>query len=119
MKGLFGISSNRFLFYFFVFLGAFLLRLCYGLCSPFWGADEKQIYLLGLKYYTTGDFPFYGPECRLYAISNPWRIAGHLGRFAFVPIADSRSAFHFAQFVKHFCIVAICLLSIQTDSKAE
>lgn len=62
MKGLFGIFSNHFFFYFFVFLGAFLLRLCYGLCSPFWGTDEKQIYLLGLKYYTTGDFPYYGPD---------------------------------------------------------
>jgi len=43
-------------------LFAFLARLAYGLCSPFWGVDEKQIYLLGLKYYVTGNFPYYGPD---------------------------------------------------------
>ncbi|MEJ7576536.1 MAG: hypothetical protein WKF74_06000 [Pyrinomonadaceae bacterium] len=34
----------------------------YGLCSEFWFSDEKQIYLSGLKFYTTGDWPYYGPH---------------------------------------------------------
>jgi hypothetical protein len=40
----------------------FLFRLGFGLCSNFWGDDEKQIYLLGLKFYTTGLWPYFGPD---------------------------------------------------------
>jgi hypothetical protein len=39
----------------------FLYRLGYGLCSEFWADDEKQVYLIGLKYYTTGQWPYFGP----------------------------------------------------------
>jgi hypothetical protein len=46
-----------------VFLAlAFVLRLAFGLAYDFWGDDEFQIYLIGLKYYTTGAWPFYGPD---------------------------------------------------------
>ncbi len=62
MKGFHGIFQKPTLRYVLIFLIAFLARLGYGLCSPFWGTDEKQVYLLGLKYYTTGDFPYYGPD---------------------------------------------------------
>lgn len=49
--------------YLFVFLcGAFLFRLVFGLCSEFWYEDELQIYLLGLKFYATGAWPFFGPD---------------------------------------------------------
>ena len=40
----------------------FALRLVFGLAYDFWGDDEFQIYLIGLKYYTTGAWPFYGPD---------------------------------------------------------
>ncbi|HOY31162.1 MAG TPA: hypothetical protein PKW80_04720 [Bacteroidales bacterium] len=40
----------------------FLLRLAYGLCSEFWFPDELQVYLIGLKYYATGNFPYFGPD---------------------------------------------------------
>ncbi|MBL7998850.1 MAG: hypothetical protein JNL32_09455, partial [Candidatus Kapabacteria bacterium] len=44
-------------------LGAlFLFRLWYGVHSEFWFEDERQIYLIGLKYYTTGAYPVYGPD---------------------------------------------------------
>ena len=39
----------------------FLFRLAFGLCSEFW-EDERQIYLLGLKYYATGAWPYFGPD---------------------------------------------------------
>lgn len=42
--------------------GLFLFRVIYGLCSEFWFDDELQIYLIGLRYYTTGIWPFYGPD---------------------------------------------------------
>lgn len=37
-------------------------RMAFGLCSEFWFPDELQIYLLGLKWYTTGAWPYYGPD---------------------------------------------------------
>ncbi len=40
----------------------FIFRIGYGLCSEFWFADELQIYLIGLKSYTTQSWPFYGPD---------------------------------------------------------
>lgn len=43
---------------------AFCFRLGFGLCSDFWTGteDEKQIYLIGLKFYTTGNWPYFGPD---------------------------------------------------------
>ncbi len=41
---------------------AFLFRLWFGLCSEFWFEDEKQVYLIGLKFYTTHAWPYFGPD---------------------------------------------------------
>jgi hypothetical protein len=43
-------------------IAAFLLRLSFGLLSEFWAADELQIFLIGLKYYATGAWPYFGPD---------------------------------------------------------
>ncbi|HET9869674.1 MAG TPA: hypothetical protein VFR02_04140, partial [bacterium] len=43
-------------------LGAYLFRLGFGLSMPFWPDDQKQTYLIGLKCYTTGTWPYYGPD---------------------------------------------------------
>jgi hypothetical protein len=48
--------------FFALLAAAFLLRLAFGLCSQFQDSDTKQIYLLGLKFYTTGAWPFFGPD---------------------------------------------------------
>ena len=40
----------------------FLGRLAFGLTSEFWSEDETQIYLMGLRYYATGQWPFFGPD---------------------------------------------------------
>ena len=46
-----------------VFLSlAFGFRVLFGLCSEFWMEDERQIYLIGLKYYATGLWPYFGPD---------------------------------------------------------
>src|SRR5437867_3701780 len=60
----------------FVALGsAFLFRLAFGLCSPLWTAseDEKQIYLIGLKFFTTRSWPWFGPD-----VTNTIQIPGAL-----------------------------------------
>jgi hypothetical protein len=48
--------------FFALLAAAFLFRLGYGLCSQFQDSDTKQIYLLGLKFYTTGAWPYFGPD---------------------------------------------------------
>lgn len=40
----------------------FLFRLAFGLCSQFWADDERQVYLIGLKFYSTGAWPYFGPD---------------------------------------------------------
>jgi hypothetical protein len=54
-------SARRRLF-FGLLVAAFLFRLGFGLCSQFQDSDTKQIYLLGLKFYTTGAWPYFGPD---------------------------------------------------------
>lgn len=48
--------------FFLIIILLFFARLIYGLCSEFWFPDEKQIYLLGLKFYATGLWPYLGPD---------------------------------------------------------
>jgi hypothetical protein len=52
---------------------AFLFRLGFGLCLPFWTDDEKQIYLIGLKFYSTHAWPYFGPD-----VTNTIQIPGAL-----------------------------------------
>jgi len=53
---------SRRLLYACLLLLAFLFRLVFGLCSQFQDEDTRQIYLLGLKFYTTGAWPYFGPD---------------------------------------------------------
>ena len=55
-------AQRRRLILSFLLLLAFLFRLFFGLCSQFLDPDTKQIYLLGLKFFTTGAWPFFGPD---------------------------------------------------------
>lgn len=46
-----------------IFFAVFFFHLLFGLGQSNWGDyDEKQSYLTGLKFYTTGDWPFFGPD---------------------------------------------------------
>ncbi len=54
-------------------LTAFIFRLSFGLSSDFWTDDEKQIYLIGLKFYATGAWPYFGPD-----VTNTIQIPGAL-----------------------------------------
>src|ERR1700756_1955085 len=40
----------------------FSFRLWFGLSREFFFEDETQIFLLGLRYYATGEWPFFGPD---------------------------------------------------------
>jgi hypothetical protein len=41
---------------------AFAFRLAYGLTSPFWFEDERQIYLIGLRSFARGEWPYFGAD---------------------------------------------------------
>ena len=56
-----GYRSRTALFLF-CLLALFVFRLWFGTVSPFFTDDEKQIYLIGLKFYTTHQWPYFGPE---------------------------------------------------------
>jgi hypothetical protein len=43
-------------------VAAFAFRLFYGLSMPFWYEDERQVYLIGLQSFTTGEWPHYGAD---------------------------------------------------------
>lgn len=40
----------------------YFFRLIFGLNYDFWFADNLQVYLIGLKFYTTGLWPYWGPD---------------------------------------------------------
>jgi hypothetical protein len=45
-----------------ILIALFFFRLLFGLSSEFYFEDETQIFLLGLRHYTTGQWPFFGPD---------------------------------------------------------
>jgi len=45
-----------------LFLIFFPFRFIFGICSEFWFEDEVQIYLIGMKFYSTGHWPYFGPD---------------------------------------------------------
>ena len=44
------------------FAAFFVFRLLYGLTREFFFEDPTQIYLMGLRWYATGDWPYFGPD---------------------------------------------------------
>lgn len=54
------IKSNRKLVFLILFI--FLFRLFFGLNYDFWFEDNLQVFLIGLKYYCTGVWPYWGPD---------------------------------------------------------
>jgi len=45
-----------------LFMVFFPIRFIFGIFSDFWSEDEQQIYLIGLKFYSTGHWPYFGPD---------------------------------------------------------
>ncbi len=48
--------------YILLFLALFLFRTAFGLSQPFFSPDEIQTYLIGLKWYCHGGWPYFGPD---------------------------------------------------------
>jgi len=69
----------------------FIFRLLYGLSMEFWFEDELQIYLIGLKFYTTKLWPYFGPDVVYSHTQIPGALQGLLAGLPFfaLPIPES------------------------------
>src|SRR4051794_13515462 len=45
-----------------ILIALFAFRLWFGLSREFFFEDETQIFLIGFRYYATGEWPFFGPD---------------------------------------------------------
>lgn len=72
-------------------MAAFAFRLAFGLSSEFWFEDEIQIYLIGLKFYTTGHWPYFGPDIVYTGSQIPGALQGLLAGLPFFvwPVPES------------------------------
>lgn len=100
-------QRKRFIFLSLLLL-AFLFRLFFGLCSQFRDSDTKQIYLLGLKFYTTRAWPYFGPDVVWGEIQIPGALQGLLvgGPFFVLPIPEAPYIL-----VNVLSFAALCLLA--------
>jgi len=72
-------------------VAAFAFRLMFGLSSEFFFEDETQIFLIGLKHYATGDWPFFGGDVVWTKSEIPGALQGLLvgGPLRLVPLPES------------------------------
>ncbi len=70
---------------------AFGFRLAFGLLNKYWEADEIQVQLIGLKFYTTGAWPFFGPDVTHTQTQIPGALQGLLvgGPMYLVPVPEA------------------------------
>src|SRR6476660_300087 len=73
--------------------GLFALRLYFGLSSHFFAEDESQIFLIGLRYYATGRWPYFGPDVVWTLSEIPGALQGLLvgAPLALVPVPEAPS----------------------------
>jgi hypothetical protein len=74
-----------------LFLLFFPIRFIFGICSEFWFDDEVQIYLIGVKFYAGGYWPFFGPDVIYTSSQIPGALQGLLVGLPFyiLPIPES------------------------------
>jgi len=89
-------------------LSVFVFRLFFGLCSEFWFEDEKQIYLLGLKHYTTGEWPYFGPDIVYTNSQIPGALQGLLVGLPFHVIPIPEAPFILLNILS---LLSLCLLA--------
>jgi len=64
--------------YLLLFIGLVLFRTAFGLSQPFFSPDELQTYLIGLKWYCHGGWPYFGPDLVVTETGYYSQIAGPL-----------------------------------------
>ena len=72
-------------------IALFAFRLLFGLSSEFFFEDETQIFLMGFRYYATGQWPYFGPDVvwtksEIPGALQPWLVGAPL---KLVPVPES------------------------------
>lgn len=92
----------------------FTLRLAYGLCSEFWFPDELQVYLIGLKFYTTGHFPYFGPDVVYTSSQIPGALQGLLVGLPFYLLKLPEAPYIFLNLLS---MSALCLFAVYIQKR--
>jgi len=92
----------------------FALRLAYGLCSEFWFPDELQVYLIGLKFYTTGHFPYFGPDIVYTSSQIPGALQGLLVGLPFYLLKIPEAPYIFLNLLS---MSALCLFAVYIQKR--
>ena len=85
----------------------FVVRLAFGVTNDFFGEDEFQIYLIGLKYFTTGVWPLYGADVVYTETQVPGGLQGLLVGGPLYLVAQPEAPF---VLLNALSFVALCLL---------
>jgi hypothetical protein len=89
----------------------FIFRLIFGLCSEFWLEDELQTYLIGLKFYCTHHFPYFGPDIVYTQSQIPGSLQGLLVGLPFYILAIPEAPYILLNLLSMFslCVFAFYL----------
>lgn len=103
------LSRYRQVFFILFLILVFFFRLMYGLFSEFWEEDELQVYLIGLKFYTTGVVPHYGPDVVYTNTQLPGALQGILIGLPFFLLKIPEAPYIFLSLLS---FSALCLLAV-------
>ena len=98
----------------------FCFRLLFGITSEFWFEDELQIYLIGLKFYTTGNWPFFGPDVVYTQSQIPGAIQGLLTGLPFYLFPIPEAPYIFLNIISFLSLVLFaCYVTKRIPSLPE
>lgn len=82
-----------------LFIIFFPLRFVFGIFSEFWFDDEIQIYLIGLKFYSGGHWPYFGPDVVYTASQIPGALQGLVTGLPFYIVRIPEAPFIFLNLI--------------------
>jgi hypothetical protein len=92
----------------------FAFRMIYGLCSEFWEEDEMQTFLIGLKFYSTGHFPYFGPDIVYTQTQIPGSLEGLLVGLPFYVLAIPEAPYILLNILS---MLALCIFGFYLQKK--
>ena len=97
------INRRNPLLYIYLFLVLFL-RIIYGASTNFSHEDYAQIYLIGLKFYTTGIWPYWGPDITMTVSQIPGALQGLLVGIPFFIVKSPIAPFILVNCISTFAL---------------
>ncbi len=108
------ISKKNRYYWLVLLLFLFLLRLGYGLCSEFWFPDELQVYLIGLKFYASGNIPYFGADVVYTETQIPGALQGLLVGLPFYVLKIPEAPFILLNILS---FAVLCLFALYLQKK--